>query len=270
MKRYIKASFDSSMPDWLRNALRNDISYINSALRMRKVALDKLVVYDDTIGNNSTPVYKLIDDDGNINVYIPGINDNMEIHINGRNRSFGKISRKTLESLADDIVYINLSDPNIKFEVREKYKDPRINSFGYYGGQYKHDDNWVVMQPRYMERQRDKSGYEIPSPSDKLRNLYRRYPEKITEKLDAMYDEIIDTQSLLQSFEFKNSPEDYYSQSNAYSTAYTNFGKAVDLYRTFLNDMRSAGDFSNTDDFVMNRIYNTMKEIRKYLKLLPN
>ena len=146
MKRYIRASFDSSIPNWLRYAISRNISDIKDCLYSKyrnRIAFNKAKVSTTPIGDNSTPIYKLTDDYGKLQVYIPGVNDNFHASINNENLyrtpTFSEIGIDTIESIAEDIVYIDLSDESNKYTPREKYQDPRYNykynNHGDYSGQ---------------------------------------------------------------------------------------------------------------------------------------
>lgn len=256
MKRYIRASFDSSMPEWFKSqkSIMRDLRWdYNLATDKAKFVTSKP---NGAEGKDYLTVYNL----GDGIVYIPGVNEWHTININGRNRRLENVSKKKLLELAQDIAYIDLSNSD-RFEKRERYQDPRMNSDDRYAGQIKGEDGEWFTQVDYGGK-RDKSGYRIPAPEDRIKNLYQRYPEKLTSQLDALYDDIIETQSLLQSFSFKDSPKGY---GSSYSKAYGKFGKAIDSYRDLLYDVDRAGDFSNASGYDVRSILRTIEEIHTYL-----
>jgi hypothetical protein len=170
MKRYIRASFDPSMPDWLRYAISNDVSGIKYGLHSKygnRIAFDKMKVFSEPVGNDFTPIYKLTDNCGNMQVYIPGVNDGHRIGVIGgsiyKKYEFGHIDIDTIKSIAEDIVYVDLSDELNKYTPRKKYKDPRYNFDSEYAGQYYSDldERWIVNDVKDFPRKRDKSGYLI-------------------------------------------------------------------------------------------------------------
>ncbi len=172
MKWYIKASFDSSIPNWLKYAISNDVSGIKYGLHSKygnRIAFDRMKVFSEPIDNNFTPVYKLTDNSGKMQVYIPGVNDGYRIGVIGDSiytkYEFGNIDIDTIESIAEDIVYVDLSDELNKYTPHEKYKDPRYNFDSEYAGQYYSDldGKWVVNDVKDFPRKRDKSGYLTPN-----------------------------------------------------------------------------------------------------------
>jgi hypothetical protein len=121
------------------------------------------------------------------------------------------------------------------------------------------------MIPSNESRARDKSGYKVLRPEEMIQRFYTKFPEKITEKIDSVYDQIKDVQTQLLGADF-NSPTRY---SSKYRNAYARFGDAVDEYRTLLNSFgnRSADDLKNANryDFIYRGLSNQLSTIKKDL-----
>ena len=291
MKRMIRASLSSSMPEWLKGKLGSNrsVSWINNKLRnglLKKynIALDKAEFLDAPAGSNSIPIYLLQDDYGHNTVYIPHVNDDDTILISNRNRKLGAISKSTLPKYVDDVVYIDLDDPNNTFEKREKYQDPRYsyryNEKGDYAGQYKkrkyigHDENYngiyedegwseQGLRPSNERRSRDKSGYRVPSPEEKIAAYYSKFPERITNKVDALYNRLIDVRAKLASVDF-NSPIDYHEDK--FERAFRRFSEALHEYRSLLNTLdenrRLKGrDLISEDSYYIKQFADTVRSI---------
>lgn len=264
MKKYIRASFSESTPSWLLQDFNrkhwNNLK--NRILDKYHIALDK-VQYSDNPTSNSIPIYLLQTDYGNT-VYCPGANDDETILINGRQRKLGSIAKSKLPEMAIDTVYIELSGDNVA-PRKDRYRDPRRTyryggPDGKYAGQYrktKYDretdqdlpDGWSNqgLTPANESRARDKSGYKIPSPEEKLEQYYTQFPEKITSKIDALYDKLIETRQMLLDADFNSPIPDYRSDETNidYSKAYRRFADAVNDYRQLLTDMNSDSRFAD-------------------------
>ena len=274
MKRYIRASMSVGLPDWASRALKSsrygdDLG--NKLVKRYNIALDKVQTLDHEPDGRSLVMYLMPkypgDEVMNITfVYIPGVNDDAEMQINGRWRKAGSVAKSKLPEMALDVAWIDLDDPNNTFAPKNKYQDPRYsyryNSKGDYAGQYKitnynydtherEDVGWSKsgMTPSNESRARDKSGYKVPSPEEMIQRFYTKFPEKITDKIDEVYAQIKDMQSVLVDADF-NSPTRY---SSKYRNAYTRFGDAVDEYRQLLNSFRK----SDSSDRKYNRFYNS-------------
>ena len=281
MKKYIKASLSESTPDWLLKKLNTRYSTLkNKMLQKCNIALDKATYTDEKTSSECMPIYLLGVDYGTT-VYIPGVNDDDSESINGRYRKLGSIAKSKLPEMAIDVVYIDLGDPNNIAPTKERYQDPRYtyrySPDGKYAGQYKktrydretheeYPDGWSEkgMTPANESRARDKSGYKIPSPEERLANYYSKFPNKITNKVDALYQKLLDTRQLLFEADFNSPARDRWDDTVNidYSKAYRKFADAVDDYREALRDLKNL----NLDDGVYNsyeisRFANTITDI---------
>lgn len=271
MKRYVHASIDTSAPDWLRKELvggRWDSSLRNKLLAKRRIALDKVEFLDHKPEGASLPIYLLETDYGTA-VYAPGINDDSTVGFNGRHRKLGSLAKSSLMDRAVDVVWIDLDDPNNFYEKREKYQDPR-RSYRYnskqgdYAGQYKRRDYlghnaetgkseygpeyWSTagMVPSNESRARDKSGYKIPDPATRIAEYYDKFPERVTNKVDALYDRFQEVKQVLMDADFSAIPEDRYGRDK-FSEAYRTFAEAVRKYRDLLSLLDSNKQLKGTE-----------------------
>lgn len=263
MKRYVHASIDSSAPNWLRKELVGDKwsnSLRDQLLKKRRIALDKVQFLDHKPEGASLPIYLLETDYGTA-VYAPGINDDSTAGFNGRHRKLGSLAKSSLMDRAVDVVWIDLDDPNNFYEKREKYQDPRRTyrydaKQGDYAGQYKRRDYLGLNRdtgeseygPEYWSstgkvpsnetRARDKSGYKIPDPAQRIADYYSKFPERITDKVDAIYDRFQEVKQILMDADFSVLPEDRYGKDK-FSDAYRTFSDAVRKYRDLLGMLDS-------------------------------
>lgn len=251
MKRYIHASFDTSMPEWVRRSLTGKFSNLRSKLiKKYGIALDRAQFLDQPTAN-SLPVYHLATDYGT-HVYIPGVNDDETATFNKRNRKLGSLAKSSLPNLAVETVYIDLDDPNNMVEKRERYQDPRYtyrySDRGDYAGQYKHapyigngeygPEEWskAGKVPSNERRARDKSGYKVPSPEERISDYYTKFPQKVTDKVDAVYDSIMEVKQELLNSDFNKPVDDRYNDAATnIASAYRTFSSVVSRYRNLLS-----------------------------------
>ena len=263
MKRYIRASFDASMPSWLKDKLTQS-RYPNYAQRFVDkygIALSDAKFTTAPTGN-ALPIYNIVSGSSR-RVYIPGLNDDEEIVINNRYRKLGKISKSTLEDLVDDVVYVDLSENRIP--KKESYKDPRYSYYhnfkGRYAGQYydKNRGEWRTQLPSNEVHSRDKSGYQVPSPESQLRRYYQMFPEKITAKVDKLYNRILEVRDKVLAPELINTPRDY-NENMSIGNAMYRLRDAIDEYRNLLADLKKF-DSATADDYYISQISDSMKLI---------
>lgn len=281
MKRYVKASISESTPDWLKRKLVNrgwGNSFKQKFLDRYHIALDR-ATYEHTPSTyvNTIPIYLLSVDYGTT-VYAPGVNDDDSESINGRYRKLGSIAKSKLPTMAEDIVYVTLSDENT-FDKKDRYKDPRYtyrySTRGDYAGQYMKqeydsdtkeykDAGWssTGKTPANESRARDKSGYKIPSPSERLTAYYTKFPERITNKVDNVYDKLVDVKSELVNADFRSTDIDI-------SKAYRYFSDALSDYKRMLTDVAQQDRFSKNnvsiDDYFIRSISRTAQAITSRL-----
>lgn len=251
MKRYIRASFSNSMPNWLRKELDSRYSRLKNAFLSKRVKLDTAEFKDHQETGYERPIYLLQTDYGN-KIYCPGFNDDEQADINGRYRKLGSIAKSKLPDMAIDVVWIDMTDSNNIAERKEKYQDPRYSyskgdGRGSYAGQYQRkeylgdgkygDPTWskAGTTPRNENRSRDKSGYRVPSPEEKIAEYYSKFPEKITNKVDALYDRIQEVKVELMNADF-NAPSDPYSRDD-FRQAYRDFSEVIYEYRQILSSL---------------------------------
>jgi len=245
MKRYIRASFDPSMPDWLKKAFNDKYNFNTDKFVKRfGVALSD-ATFSDTPTENSVPIYLLTTDYGT-KVYVPGFNDDSTTFINGRNRKLGSIAKSKLDNMAEDVVYMNrLSAPLPK---DHGYQDPRryynarfTDKQGNYAGQYqRYNGEWSSagsIGPTEV-RARDKSGYVVPDPKEQLARYYDLFPEKITDKIEKIYQRLLEVKDKVMSPDLINSPIDR-NENFSITNAMYRLGDAINAYRELLRTAKS-------------------------------
>lgn len=275
MKRYIRAAFDASMPSWLKSFWRGNRAA--DLAKRYKVGLDRAKILDYDPGTEKVLTIYNIKPDYGTTVYIPGINDDQEERINGRYRKLGNISKSKLPMMSQDIAYIDLTDPSNLVETRERYQDPRYIYDGYskkgeYGGQYaykkyigdgKYEDEptWTSTGKRGRRERssRDKSGYVIPSPESQIARYYSMFPDRITAKTDAVYQELTELRDKLFSFDFSGPAKRDWG-SNDYRNALSYFSSAVDSYQRILKKLSNM-DITDMDEFSLYGIKDLTRDL---------
>ena len=280
MKRYIRASYDSSMPSWLKD---------NAGL----VALDSLkyryamskAQFFDTPQENSIPLHLLEDvyketrgwgGRGTYKkpvgqyVYVPDISNGYDMFLKSGNgyRRLSTIAKSKLNDHIIDTVYMVAP---LRREIRETrdYVDPRYDNNWEYMGQYKHEaykydrelgesvrdpenDEWI-MPFTYSNDKRDKSGYSIPKPEDLYRRLYARFPDRLKSRvneakaiLDEYYDKInAAKEKLLSQYDIRKGKAPYLGYGEVSKTQLYPLHQAIEyygrMYKEFENCMTDDG-----------------------------
>jgi len=259
MPEYIKAAFDNEIPFWLRKdkeALR--------ALNRNGIDLKKAEYSINKTGKaaDDFAVYCLQPYEGHskLIVWIPGIyNDDeyLDDPYDDKYKAIKYISKKNLP--IRDVVYINKKS-NAK-EWRDKYRDPRYtypdNRHGRYAGQYYTPPrtNWrgeetpgewseTGERVRYGEY-RDKSGYIIPDPKDKLLEFYSsdKGYTRIKKRLEQVYADLIQLRKDLFDVDFMSFGE--YEGSTDYMNMLNRFGDVCRDYRLCIKRLQ---EFENLPD----------------------
>ena len=276
MKKYIRASFNNdSIPDWLKQdkgALRalnnNGIDLANCIFSKEKKG---------RVGDNYTAYLVKGSKDGDAYrpfVWIPGLyNDDNYVNFENWNKRDWRGNYPAMDSKAIkyipkkdlnfiDTVYINIAD-NSKPE-KEHYQDPRYDNNGNYAGQYfipekehyEWDPSKHYTEPAHWSEQgkttytggrygknqaRDKSGYVIPDPEERLRKFHEteegqtRQAAKASRELEIIYGELLKLKDVLI--------EDFNAQSGSIETFGKNsqsidyFREAVSYYKRALDDI---------------------------------
>ena len=285
MKKYIKASFDASMPDWLRKdrfaiAALNDagIDLANCVFSREKRGKmgDNYVVYriHQPSAYQQTKLYKEHNPDAEISyndfIWIPGIyNDDRYVGFIDYNKYDYRIHDYRTSDKA--VKYYPKKDLNIidtvyiykatnKKPKRAHYEDPRYDSNGNYAGQamipdeYRgYGENRKLVEPAHWSRggsevsyggrreeapYRDKSGYTIPNPKNRLEKFYNtkegmtRRVGVIRTNLDSVYTQLEDIKDrVFNSILPRGSRDDYRS----YSVLYEYLDRAIGYYEGALN-----------------------------------
>lgn len=252
MKRYVKSSISESTPKWLREEFSKKWASIKyDFMKKYNVALDRATYTDTPASSESIPIYLFVTDFGE-RIYCPGVNDDDTIMIDGKLKKFRVLRPSKLAEFADDVTYVDISDPHNTFDDSDRYQDPRYSykrdTAGEYAGQYRtsrrnretgdfESTGWslagrsVINEPR----PRDKSGYAIPTPESRLEEYYRRFPDKVTDKLDAVYQDLISTRQKLFEADFNKPIDDADRYGDVYEDAYRKFSHAVGSYRKLLS-----------------------------------
>ena len=284
MKLYIKASFDNWVPDWFKadkGALK--------ALAGKGIDLKNLILSEHK-GPSGTQyvVYHLKEDRpyGRDMVWIPGVyNDGEYITdpADGKYKSIKYIAKKRLPIV--DTYYINIDE--FKKAPKERYQDPRNDEYGKYAGQYYNEPyeyyDGTVREGYWSKggrsagrngrQKRDKSGYIIPDPSDRLLTFYqsKEGTDKLTAKLQNVHDDLIKLKSELFDIDFDTFGKDYDGNYDYSSTSYQNmlgnFGDATRDYKLALRSLERAAKYPEEyNAYDISSAYRDLKGIEESIK----
>lgn len=258
MYRYIKASFDNDIPDWLRND-KSALAALNKVgvdLKNATFSPDKEGKVSDNYtiylvkGTKYGESYRPF-------VWVPGVY-NDDHYVNAEPKYNWRSQRRIPDSKAvkyvakrdldiADVVYVNKAS-NRK-QSKERYNDPRNYNSKYesgYAGQYykePHTDwhgeeipgQWITPSGR------DKSGYEIPNPRKRLEEFYRTEAgankrfDKIKSQIDGIYAQLKTIKSRLS---IMTPSGENLGDRDTYRTigrAYDYFSDAIEYYNDALN-----------------------------------
>ena len=295
MRFYVNASFNNAdtIPDWLKkdkgalNVLnKNGYDLHNLSLNPKKTGkLDENLV-----------IYYIHDSDSYRQqdfVWIPGLyNDghSMRNPYNGDWTDIKYIAKKNLDIRG--VLYAVKAD-NRKPE-RERYVDPRYSVEDHYGrptspkymGQFKdkRTGSWSSKGAREIswdeKSARDKSGYRIPRPEDKIATYYGGIASgKLDKKISDIYEELQDLKEDIFSldidsyFERNDLPGYYSTGDRAYQEILSQFAQIVRSYKSMLKKVDSLKELpeqnrtSTVKDIVstVKNISSTIRYIRKMM-----
>lgn len=269
MKRYIRASYDSSMPDWMKSDAGFDA--LNQLKYMYAISEAK---FYDTPQEGSIPIYLLDDtykDKGwgskyktpaGQYVYIPNVSSNRYLDTGKSYKHLSTAAKSRIAEHTIDTVYMVAPLRN-EIQKERNYDDPRAvwNNGKYsYAGQYpvydRHYDDelgkwvnndeptkWSTRKKGYGygwgSHDRDKSGYAIPNPDDLYARLYKRFPERLKSRLnevksvlDEYYDKLNDAKNeIFSQYDIRKGETPYigYGESASKSRIYR-LNQAIGYY----------------------------------------
>ena len=274
MKRYIKAAIDNWIPDWLKadgRALR-ELNRHGVDLKNATFSPTKTGKMDEQYA-----IYLLDNGKRRPFVWIPGIyNDDEYLYdtYSYNTIQVKYIAKKRLPIV--DVVYVNISD-NQK-QPREHYIDPRYERSGThmrYAGQTRNGGEWSPRGARVgYNKYRDKSGYVIPNPEQRLLDFYSssKGAERISVKLQSVYQQLVDIKQRLFDIDFTTFGKDYRQEPDYTSTAYQNilsiFGNAARDYKMALHDLESCKNMKEKDSkyditYLTRNCYSKLKDIQE-------
>lgn len=244
MKIYVKASFDSSMPEWLKNQdvlgclkkkyALHEAKFYNEP-QSNSIAIYLLeVAYKNTIKKNWRTGYKYtVHTEVTNYAWCPECDEDISILVNDtyyrpteRNLKYKSV-KSTLDSL---IKYQTYMVAPLRSEVRsEHYEDPRD----------------MRKQSPYSYHKRDKSGYIIPNPQELYERLYAKFPDmadrklgRIMDKLDQYYEVLNECKDKVFDIDIRNGKGYDIGLRNANQSKVNAFNDAVRQYGWAYNELK--------------------------------
>ena len=272
MKRYIRASFNNEIPKWFKQDKRLLQALSEHGLDLANLTLtqDKAKRKKDINDPDSQYVVYLIDTGYRQFVWIPGVYNDDETMSDPRTRGSYKavkyIPKKYLNIL--ETWYIDRYGNTKK--GRQRYQNPRYEYSRYdrrgrYAGQRYYmpnhvkdptspdADDWGYRPATRADGEwkrplegRDKSGYLIPKPSERLMEFFNseRGLKSLGNRLQDVYEDLIDVQESIFRVDFTTFGKDSQGNSDINSSAYRNmiheFGDATNNYKRALRYLNNA------------------------------
>lgn len=304
MKRYIRASYDSSMPSWLK-----DKAGLAALDRLKYQYAMSEAQFFDTPQENSIPIHLLEDVYREVKgrgetyktyvgqyVYVPDVGNGYDMFLESGNgyRRLSTIARSKLNDHIIDTVYMVAPLRNEIRKTRD-YVDPRYDYNGKYMGQYKSEgyiynpetgkrerapelDRWN-MPYTYGNDKRDKSGYSIPNPEDLYRKLYARFPDRLKSRvneakaiLDEYYDKVnAAKEKVLSKYDIRKGRAPYLGYGDVSKSELYQLHQAIDyygdMYREFENCMTDDGsiDPQKLASYMKGDSYDSIPKCTKYI-----
>ena len=286
MKKYVRASFDNWVPEWLIKD--NDAK---KALNRAGIDLKKAVFTKEPTGRGKDYAIYFLD---NYKVYIPGIYGD-ESYVkdtrSGDYRYAKYISKKNLP--ITDVVYVSKNDYG-KLYKEDRYVDPRYkreNGKWEYQGQYQtepwtsydgteHPAEWVDSKETsrfYRGQLRDKSGYEIPNPAERLSKFYNSDEgmQRLEKRLQRAYNELIALKDQIFSIDFTtfgNRGGNYDYSNTDYQNLLGHFGDTCRDYRIALHNLEVAIESYNEykdrrySQYNIKNVFDDVSHVEKRIK----
>ena len=288
MRFYVNASFNNAdtIPDWLKkdkSALKvlNNAGYdlYNLSLKPKKTGKleDNIVIYYI----HDPDSYRYPDF-----VWIPGLYNDGHSMRNPRNGDWTDvkyIAKKNLDIRG--VLYAVKADS--RKPEKEKYVDPRYGINDGYGnhkqpkymGQYKRNGTWSSKGARDVswddKTARDKSGYKIPKPEDRVAGYYSKglADDRLRSKIDNLYEELQDLKEDIFSldvdsyFERNDLPGYYSTGDRAYLEIFGQFAQAVRDYKSMLKQVDSLKELPESNKVAITKnILSKIKDIDSKIK----
>ena len=318
MKRYIRASFNTdTIPDWLRKDKYALKALNDKGIDLANCVFSK--ERKGKVGDNYTVYLVKGSDDFDCSrpfIWIPGVygEDNSVPFKNwdklgwgdDGKRHYGEKDYKAVKYMAKknlkfiDTVYIYKAT-NGKPYKKDRYIDPRYDEYGNYLGQQMIPGKWHwegnerIEEPGHWSEKgayygkwdrypsenefRDKSGYKIPNPKDRLRKFYES-PEgmnkrikMVRNKLDSIYSQLEDAKDNVFNFIVPRAERDDYRK---YRELYEYLDKAISYYDNTLEKLEklerhsSQETLSRWDASDVQYALNDLNHVQEYIGYINN
>lgn len=268
MKTYIFASFDNPVPRWLRNEKRA----LQALSRNTNIDLKNAVFHHEPIGRGkSYPVYAIKNEaNEDLVVWIPGIyNDAYRVPdpYSSNYTAIQYVPKKHLNIV--DVVYVS-KDAALKPE-KEHYQDPRYDANGKYRGQTfnKTANSWRTYYS-YRGDRYDKSGYQIPDPTEKLAKWYRDgKSSRLKGRLENVYQGLKELQAKIGSMDLMTTdPNDQYAA--VFGNWIRGFADAVSYYRRFIERYKNRLEAGTLEPWQASSMIEDLRSLEGRVKYLQN
>lgn len=265
MKVYVRASYDSSMPSWLKTPAGK---YALESLTY-KYAVSQAKFYPDP-QPDSIPIY-LLDDTyeekksfGEVFktpagqfVYIPSLKYGADTRFLSTGVNFRNLTKASSDRIKEHIIDTVYMVAPLRNDIRKDrdYQDPRTSHRGDYAGQVPNYDSHYNEETKMWEKDespssyytpsgRDKSGYEIPKPEDLYAKLYERFPERLKSRvneaksiLDEYYNKIDAAKNAIFSkYDIRKGKGISMYSKNSWDNVFYKLNEAIQYYGWMYSD----------------------------------
>jgi hypothetical protein len=216
---------------------------------------------DPNLKEPKLPIFHIRQEDPlNEFVYIPGINDDSELYLDGSRWNTSRISKLSMSRLLPYVInfaYIDKSNPNnFRLQIRTKREDEKKGMITRLTRAQSKENEKDVARRDYTNRTYDKSGYEL-NPQELINKLKQRKLTKASEQVKTVYERVSTIRSYLHKVLVKLDIDNPNYQEKQIRSVYDSMFRVIEKYRTFSKNLKDILAFKNEiqKTIMLNRLF---------------
>jgi hypothetical protein len=216
---------------------------------------------DPNLKEPKLPIFHIRQEDPlNEFVYIPGINDDSELYLDGSRWNTIRISKLSMSRLLPYVInfaYIDKSNPNnFRLQIRTKREDEKKGMITRLTRAQSKENEKDVARRDYTNRTYDKSGYEL-NPQELINKLKQRKLTKASEQVKTVYERVSTIRSYLHKVLVKLDIDNPNYQEKQIRSVYDSMFRVIEKYRTFSKNLKDILAFKNEiqKTIMLNRLF---------------
>ena len=216
---------------------------------------------DPNLKEPKLPIFHIRQEDPlNEFVYIPGINDDSELYLDGSRWNTIRISKLSMSRLLPYVInfaYIDKSNPNnFRLQIRTKREDEKKGMITRLTRAQSKEHEKDVARRDYTNRTYDKSGYEL-NPQELINKLKQRKLTKASEQVKTVYERVSTIRSYLHKVLVKLDIDNPNYQEKQIRSVYDSMFRVIEKYRTFSKNLKDILAFKDEiqKTIMLNRLF---------------